>query len=199
MGVTSKITKWTSKMFRAVIFVTYVTLAKTQNLPSRIPASEIGNIHQAATLPPSESFRCGLFFVDPTDNNIPTVKLPVAPLFVLNNSWPAPECSAGGGQQRFSSFCNSIVKDLSDRITLDDPSLYGPYAAKGLSIGDDICGILKNKVKAPFVGPPKSKKFPTGIKFGMFFNKCGEKKWNDGGLRHREKACCNNGKYFKCP
>ena len=43
----------------------------------------------------SEAFRCGLFFADPTDDSIPTVKLPVAPLFVLNNSWPAPECQSG--------------------------------------------------------------------------------------------------------
>ena len=104
----------------------------------------------------SESFRCGLFFADPTDDSIPTVKLPVAPLFIMNNSWTAPECQSGGGDDRFSSFCNSIVsvvesffiinlflfevKSLSERITLFDPSLYAPYAAKGLSIGDDICG-----------------------------------------------------------
>merc|ERR1712018_4059 len=182
-----------------LIFGGLVSFVIAQDLPSKIPASELGNVHKASTLDPSVSFRCGLFFADPRDDAIPTKFLPVAPLFILNNSWPAPECSSGGGQGRFDSFCNSIVKPLSDRITLFDPSLYAPHAEKGLSIGDDVCRTLKNKAKAPFVGPPKSKKFPKGIKFGMFTNQCGEDKWNDAELRHHEKACCDNGKYFKCP
>merc|ERR1719232_1126150 len=92
----------------------------------------------------------------------------------------------------------SSFKDSSLR-TWQHPSK-GNFRSKCfLSMWTLLCRTLKNKAKAPFVGPPKSKKFPKGIKFGMFTNQCGEDKWNDAGLRHHEKACCDNGKYFKCP
>merc|ERR1719468_296288 len=163
-------------------------------LPSKISADDLRDVHKASTLDKNVAFRCGLFFPNPKDDNAK----PVAPLFVFNNSWSAPECPNGGDADRYSKFCTSIVKPISERLVLKDKSLYRPHAEAGLSIGDDICGVLKNKVNAPFVGPPKSKKFPNGIKFGMYYNQCGEKKWNDAGFRHYETVCCENGKYKTC-
>ena len=55
--------------------------------------------------PFSVAFRCGLFFPNPRDDNAK----PVAPLFVFNNSWSAPECPNGGDADRYSKFCTSIV------------------------------------------------------------------------------------------
>ena len=55
------------------------------------------------------SFRCGMFFPDPSDADPRNPKLlPVGPLFIFNASWPAPECSQGGSI-RFNQFCDSIV------------------------------------------------------------------------------------------
>merc|ERR1712141_363598 len=161
--------------------------------PDKISADQLRNVHKAARLDKQVSFRCGLFFPDPQN----AAAVPVAPLFIFNNSWAADECPAGN-RDRYNKFCDSIVKPLSERLVLRDPSLYAPNADKGLSIGDDICRVLKNNVKAPFVGP-KSKKFPRGIKFGMYSNQCGQTAWRETGFRHRETVCCNNGRYRPCP
>ena len=75
--------------------------------------------------------------------------------------------------------------------------------------------VLMNKVKAPYVGPPKSKIFPNGVEvnkccfnisliriafcqFGMYSNSCGQPNWIATGLIHRESICCKDGKYDKC-
>jgi len=165
-------------------------------LQEKISADQLTDIHKQSGLDKSVAFRCGLFFPDPKNDN----GLPIAPLFIFNSSWSAPECP-DGGQDRFTRFCDSIVRPVSERLTLADPSLYKNHADLGLSIGDDICGVLKRKVNAPFVGPgpPVSKKFPNGIKFGMYTNQCGEEKWHDTGFRHWELICCANGEYKKCP
>merc|ERR1712156_647449 len=161
--------------------------------PDKISAEQLRNVHKASRLDKQKSFRCGLFFPDPKTEGA----RPVAPLFIFNNSWAAEECPAGN-TARYGRFCDSIVEPISERLLLKDPSLYAPNAEKGLSIGDDICGVLKNKVRAPFVGP-KSKKFPRGIKFGMYSNQCGEAGWQETGFTHRETVCCNNGRYRPCP
>lgn len=178
----------------ALVVIVAIIPASLAQLPTKISADDLRNVHKASTLDKSVAFRCGLFFPNPKDDNAK----PVAPLFVFNNSWSAPECPNGGDADRYSKFCTSIVKPISERLVLKDKSLYRPHAEAGLSIGDDICGVLKNKVNAPFVGPPKSKKFPDGIKFGMYYNQCGEKKWKDAGFRHYETVCCENGKYKNC-
>merc|ERR1719219_1700472 len=86
--------------------------------PDKISAEELRDVHKAARLDKQVSFRCGLFFPDP--NNAAAV--PVAPLFIFNNSWAAEECPAGGNRVRYSKFCDSIVKPLSERLVLQDPS-----------------------------------------------------------------------------
>merc|ERR1712110_802753 len=154
----------------ALVVIVALLPGSLAQLPSKISADDLRDVHKASTLDKSVAFRFGLFFPNPKDDNAK----PVAPLFVFNNSWSAPECSSGGDADRFSKFCTSIVKPISERL------------------------VLKDKVNAPFVGPPKSKKFPDGIKFGMYYNQCGEKKWNDAGFRHYETVCCENGKYKTC-
>ena len=72
-----------------------------------------------------------------------------------------------------------------------------------MTIRDDVCTFIKEKVKGPFVGP-KSKKFPKGFEvrkispnrtqqeacppyfqIGMFSSACGSKeKWHFTGLTH---------------
>ena len=131
-------------------------------LQEKISADQLTNIHKQSGLDKSVAFRCGLFFPDPKNDN----GLPIAPLFIFNSSWTAPECP-DGGQDRFTRFCDSIVscgqkedgsfedvenanqityqdefqvKPVSERLTLADPSLYKDHSDKGLSIGDDICG-----------------------------------------------------------
>eukprot|EP00090_Calanus_glacialis_P024533 TRINITY_DN3812_c0_g1_i1.p1 TRINITY_DN3812_c0_g1~~TRINITY_DN3812_c0_g1_i1.p1 ORF type:complete len:194 (+),score=45.99 TRINITY_DN3812_c0_g1_i1:31-582(+) len=145
-----------------------------------------------------ESFRCGLFFPDPKDPDPTNPKLlPVGALLLFNSSWPATECPSGD-ISKYNQFCDSIMKPFSARLTLKDPSLFQENALKGWSIGDDICWVLNHKVKAPYVGPPKSKKFPEGVQFGMYSNSCGQPNWIATGLIHREKVCCQDGKYDKC-
>ena len=50
-----------------------------------------------------ESFRCGLFFPPEVDG-----ELPIAPLYIFNASFPAPECPTQEAE-RFVQFCHSIV------------------------------------------------------------------------------------------
>ena len=50
-----------------------------------------------------ESFRCGLFFPPEVAG-----ELPIAPLYIFNASFPAPECPTQEAE-RFVQFCHSIV------------------------------------------------------------------------------------------
>ena len=88
--------------------------------PDKISAEELRNVHKAARLDKQwgelfrvsrghfldfrVSFRCGLFFPDPKNAGA----VPVAPLFIFNNSWSADECPAGN-KARYNKFCDSIV------------------------------------------------------------------------------------------
>ena len=67
-------------------------------------------------------------------------------------------------------------------MSLNDPSIKKENRDKGSTIGNDICGFLKIKVKAPFVGGKKSKKFPEGLKIAMFSNACGDTTWKNSGV-----------------
>ena len=73
-------------------------------LQEKISADQLTDIHKQSGLDKSVAFRCGLFFPDPKNDN----GLPIAPLFIFNSSWSAPECP-NGGQDRFTRFCDSIV------------------------------------------------------------------------------------------
>ena len=53
--------------------------------------------------PSRESFRCGLFFPPEAAG-----ELPIAPLYIFNASFPAPECPTQEAE-RFVQFCHSIV------------------------------------------------------------------------------------------
>lgn len=58
--------------------------------------------------------------------------------------------------------------------------------------------FLKENVKAPFVGGTKSRKFPEGLHLGIFSNACGDQKWTNTGVFHKEKLCCHFGKHVPC-
>ena len=67
--------------------------------------------------------------------------------------------------------------------------------------GDVDCDhyrYIKEKVKAPFVGGRRSKKFPTGLDIAMYSNACGDKIWTNAGEVHSEKLCCVAGKHVDC-
>merc|ERR1711936_993835 len=156
---------------------------------------ELRKLGKSTGLDLKESFRCGLFFPDPKDDQ----KLPIAPLLILNATWPAEECQSGvPNTKRYNAFCDSLLfSKLTNKLSLSDPSINKKRRGLGMSIGDDSCGYLKLKVKIPFVGA-KSKKFPKGLEIGMFSNACGVKKWHATGLKHGEKVCCRAGEYKPC-
>ena len=66
-------------------------------------------------------------------------------------------------------------------MSLKDPSIRKENREKGSTIGGDICGYIKKKIKAPFVGGRRSKKFPEGLQIGMFSNACGDDEWTNAG------------------
>ena len=80
-------------------------------LQEKISADQLTNIHKQSGLDKSVAFRCGLFFPDPKNDN----GLPIAPLFIFNSSWTAPECP-NGGQDRFTRFCDSIVSFVKEKM-----------------------------------------------------------------------------------
>jgi len=151
---------------------------------------ELHDILKPSGLDLKNAFRCGLFF--PSE----TKKKPVAPLFIFNTSWPAEECPTDN-QTRFVDFCTSLWNKILKHIVFNNPSLEKERAEKSISLGDDICSIIKTKVKAPFVGP-RSKKFPKGLGIGMYSNSCGKTKWVDTKERFSENICCRKGKHVKC-
>ena len=79
-----------------------------------IPSLQISSFHSRV------SFRCGLFFPDPKNAGA----VPVAPLFIFNNSWSADECPAGN-KARYNKFCDSIVGPPHHHTQLDLFSLLG--------------------------------------------------------------------------
>merc|ERR1711982_1681 len=139
-----------------------------------------------------KAFRCGLFFPPEIEG-----QLPIAPLFIFNSSFPADECPTEDSE-RFIGFCHSIWKKILKYVVYTNPSLKKEKAAKGVTLGDDICGVVKNKVKAPFVGK-KSRKFPKGLQIGMYTNSCGSDTWLDTKDRHPQRICCSKGKLADCP
>merc|ERR1712018_107462 len=149
-------------------------------------------INTANDLDLKKAFRCGLFFPPELEG-----QLPIAPLFIFNASFPADECPTDDSE-RFIGFCHSIWKKILKYIVYTNPSLKKDRAAKGVTLGDDICGVVKNKVKAPFVGK-KSRKFPKGLQIGMYTNSCGSDAWLDTQDRHPQRICCSKGKLADCP
>lgn len=156
-------------------------------------ADELKILNKESNLDLSKAFRCGMFFPDPKDANA----LPISPLLIFNATWPAEECP-NPDTERHNSFCDEIFSKFTTTLSLSDLSIRKERRAKGVTIGDDVCGFLRTDVKAPFVGP-KSKKFPKGLEIGMFSSACGSKeKWHFTGLTHGEKVCCRAGKYIPC-
>jgi len=135
-----------------------------------------------------------MFFPDPKD----PFSLPVSPLLIFNSSWPAEECSAGADYPRYNKFCGGIFGKFSGTLSLKDPSIKKANREKGSTIGNDICGYIKDSIKAPFVGGKRSKKFPEGLQIGMFSNACGDDEWTNAESYHKEKVCCKAGKYIPC-
>jgi len=166
-------------------------MAEPQN-PTEITDDELKAIHVPTGLDLKKAFRCGLFF--PSEN---PKELPIAPLFIFNASWPAEECPTDD-ETRYDGFCVSLWDKILEYIVYTNPSLKKERAERGITLGDDICGLVKKKVKAPYVGP-KSKKFPKGLKIGMYSNSCGRTKWTDTSRRHPKRVCCKNGVHIPCP
>jgi len=164
-----------------------------------ITDEDLKDIHKVTGLDKEKSFRCGLFFPDPKSPDIFALEpKPIAPLFIFNATWEAEECENGeDGIERFKSFCESIWKKIQRKLALklSTPSLR-KKADKDVTIGDDICTHLKEKVKAPFVGVrfgaknELPKKFPDGLEWGMYANGCNAPEWHYAGIKHEEKVCC---------
>merc|ERR1712059_20039 len=145
------------------------------------------------------SFRCGLFYLDPKEP--PPEGKPAGALLIFNRTFDATEeCKTGGDYERYNQFCRSIkeaMRKWKGKLRLASPSLSKKRAAEGSTIGGDICRHLKRKVNAPFVGK-NSKKFPDGAEFGMYSNACGDPGWTYCDQKHPEKVCCNKGNYEDC-
>merc|ERR1712110_1166708 len=117
---------------------------------------------------------------------------------IFKASFPATECPTEN-TDRFNSFCHSIWTKILKYIVYTGPSIKkGKNKIEGHTMGDDICGLVKEKVKAPFVGR-RSKKFPKGLQIGMYSNACGTDKWEDTKDRHPERICCAKGRHAECP
>merc|ERR1712066_78162 len=159
---------------------------------TEISDEQLRAIHNVTDIDQDKAFRCGLFFPPEVQG-----KLPIAALFIFNSSFPADECPTEK-QERFVSFCHSLWEKILKYVVYTNPSLKKERAEKGVTIGDDICSLIKKKVRAPFVGP-KSKKFPKGLTIGMYANSCGHSQWTDTQDRHPQRVCCWQGKYKKCP
>jgi len=162
-----------------------------------ISDNQLKNIHKVTQgLQIKKAFRCGLFFPDPKSTNFfaPEPK-PIAPLFIFNATWAAPECEDGAPQMdRYVKFCKSIWTKIQKKLQLKlSTKSLRKDAPPDHTIGDDICTHLKKKVKAPFVGP-KSKKFRDGLEWGMYANGCGATEWEYAGIKHEEKVCCTQRK-----
>jgi len=154
----------------------------------------IKDLGQASTLDRKLAYRCGMFFPDPKDPKA----LPVSPLLIFNSSWPAEECSTTGPDyDKYNTFCSNLFGKFSNSLSLSDPSIRKKNRDAGSTIGNDICGYIKDRIKAPFVGG-KSKKFPDGLVIGMFSNACGDAEWQNSEKYHKEKVCCKAGKYIPC-
>jgi len=158
-----------------------------------ISDAQLQDIHKVTDgLKIKKAFRCGLFFPNPksTDFFAPLPK-PIAPLFIFNATWPAPECEQGApDMSRYVQFCKSIWTKIQKKLQLKlSTASLRTNAVNDHTIGDDICNHLKKKVKAPYVGF-KSKKFPKGLEWGMYANGCGAEQWEYAGIKHEEKICC---------
>jgi len=175
-----------------MVVVQLAAAATIAEQPSQITDEELKSINKVNDLDTKESFRCGLFFPPEVAG-----ELPIAPLYIFNASFPAPECPTQEAE-RFVQFCHSIWTKILKFIVYTNPSLVQERADKGVRLGDDICRLVKEKVKAPFVGA-KSRKFPRGLQVGMYTNGCGSSSWVDTGDRHPERVCCSRGKLAECP
>merc|ERR1712110_589493 len=185
---------WTHKML-ALLLVCVSPLLVTAEVeqPAEISDEELKSINKANDLSLNEAFRCGLFFPPEVEG-----ELPIAPLYIFNASFPATECPTEN-TDRFNSFCHSIWTKILKYIVYTGPSIKkGKNKIEGHTMGDDICGLVKEKVKAPFVGR-RSKKFPKGLQIGMYSNACGTDKWEDTKDRHPERICCAKGRHAECP
>merc|ERR1712080_657710 len=197
MGSSLLLTTHTSSTMVVLVLVSILSLASAQQ--TAITQDQLNDISKPTGLDLANSFRCGLFYLDPKDP--PPGGKPAEALLIFNATWDAKdECVDGGNYERYNEFCRSIrgaLEDLKGPLVLASPSLNKKRAGEGVSIGDDICRHLKKKVKAPFVGK-KSKKFPDGAEFGMYSNACGDVKWTYSNQKHGERVCCKQGVYQDC-
>jgi len=179
------------------IFLVVVMLGSALGQEDEITDEQIKALHKPTGLALKESYRCGLFFPSPDSKDLTKLKpKPVAPLFIFNATWEAPECLEGNPDiDRYKNFCFSIWEKIMKKLklTLATPSIRKD-AKDGETIGDDICLHLDKKVNAKFVGTPNAKKFPNGLEWGMYANGCGAKEWHYAGIKHTERVCCKGKK-----
>jgi len=179
------------------LFLWFAILGSSLAEDEEITDEQIKALGKPTGLKLEESYRCGLFFPNPESKDIFALKpKPIAPLFIFNATWEAPECLEGRTEEdmeTYKSFCKSIWEKIMKKLKLklETPSIR-KQAENGETIGDDICEHLDNKVKARFVGIPglKKQKFPNGLEWGMYANACGEVDWHYSGTKHDEKVCC---------
>merc|ERR1711918_3880 len=119
----------------------------------------IDNINEATGLALKDSFRCGLFFPDPSDKSADKSALPYLNLYIFNATFYAKaECDAETPNvERYNKFCAGVWDKGGKGLVLTSPSLNKKRAADGVSIGDDICNWVKTEEKNSICGEKQQK------------------------------------------
>jgi len=159
---------------------------------SELTKEELKLLGVPGTIPVEIATRCGLFFAK-DEIGLP----PIETLFVIKQTWEAPECPTTDRVERAVQFCDNLWKKIGPKLVYTNPSLLKKRKEEGFTMGDDICqNLLEKGVR--FAGQ-KSKRFPEGILIGFFSNTCGNTEWHDTGARHAQPICCAKGRHVDCP
>ncbi|XP_023341276.1 uncharacterized protein LOC111711219 isoform X2 [Eurytemora carolleeae] len=179
-------------VFAVILLTLAVALAAPQDDEEGL-AEDLKELNKVGDTPLESALRCGFFYANEYG------KPPIERMFIFNATWSADECPTEESVPRWIEFCSNLYKKLEGRLVYENPSIDPKRAKKGVRIGDDICGLLNDRYKVPFVGRKQnSKRYPDGVKIGMYANGCGNVDWIDTGLRHPMPVCCIKGKYDPC-
>jgi len=91
-----------------LLLVFCLGLAQGQEVTDEV----IDNINEATGLALKDSFRCGLFFPDPSDKSADKSALPYLNLYIFNATFDAKaECDAETPNvERYNKFCAGVVR-----------------------------------------------------------------------------------------
>jgi len=184
-----------------------VGAAVSQEVTKPLTKEEIKALSAKGDIPVSKALRCGLFFAEDDFK-----KPPLNTMFVFNRTMPLPSpwsCPTTNKRifrkgkdelKKFIDVCKNIWLGIESHIVYTKGSIYKDRKAKGLTLGDDICIVLKDTHKVPDVPFQKGGRtwYQNGLKFGMFTNICENKKWIDNRVRIKEGICCKDGRHIPC-